>query len=154
MKTKLIALGNVLMGDDGIAINVANSLINKLKEREIEVIIGETDFDYCLDNINMNDSILILDAVNFGKKPGELTLKTMYSLIQGNYDIFSQHNLSIIKFLEILDKSVEIFFIGIEVNDVNFRLGISDVLKEKYNSICEHTLEIIDQLIGLNIKII
>lgn len=54
------------MGDDGIAIYVTEMLRKELESRGIEVIIGETDSQYCISKIEEGDFLLILDASYFG----------------------------------------------------------------------------------------
>lgn len=61
------------MGDDGIAIEIAKNIQGFLKKNNIEVIIGETDFEYCLSNIKKDDFLFILDAGYYGKKIGDIT---------------------------------------------------------------------------------
>ncbi|HWT26636.1 MAG TPA: hydrogenase maturation protease [Mobilitalea sp.] len=73
MSVKLAAIGNVLMGDDGIAIAIAKKIEPELNRMGIEVVYGETDVGYCISVVDASDDIIILDASAFGKKPGEIT---------------------------------------------------------------------------------
>ena len=74
MNVKLIAIGNKLMGDDGIALLIAERLRTFFGENGIEVILGETDFEYCMDKVEEGGLILILDATRFGIDIGKVTL--------------------------------------------------------------------------------
>lgn len=47
MKNKVIAIGNILMGDDGVGIAVVEKIRHELEQDNIQVIIGETNFNYC-----------------------------------------------------------------------------------------------------------
>ncbi len=46
------------MGDDGISIKIAKNIEGFLKENHIDLIIGETDFEYCLSRIKRRISYL------------------------------------------------------------------------------------------------
>jgi hydrogenase maturation protease len=138
MSMKLIAIGNRLMGDDGVALHIAERLSDRLKDRGIEVIIGETDFEYCLNRINEGDYLIILDATWFGIEPGTVTLNSLQdvyrlSCIQGSY---SQHGYSLIKAMERYFKSIDGMVIGIEGSNFDFSLALSSSLEKQFNSIC------------------
>ncbi|WZL72424.1 hydrogenase maturation protease [Clostridiaceae bacterium 35-E11] len=123
---KIVAIGNSIMGDDGIALKIVEKIEEELKGMEIEIIIGETDFEYCLRNIEDNDFVLILDSAHFGKKIGTITL---FSLEDFNFPIMhtsSQHELSLLHMIKKYRKNVRGFVIGIEVNQVDFAFTLSD----------------------------
>ena len=50
---KIIAIGNLLMGDDSIGLRIIDAIEEKLKglDLDIKCIKAETDFNYALDNI-------------------------------------------------------------------------------------------------------
>ena len=58
---KVIAIGNRIMIDDGIAIAVLENVRNKLESMGIEIIIGETDFQFCFHQLKEHDFVIILD---------------------------------------------------------------------------------------------
>jgi hydrogenase maturation protease len=51
---KVIGIGNRLMMDDGITIAILENLKNNLDSMGIEVIIRETDFQFCFYSIIMH----------------------------------------------------------------------------------------------------
>ena len=61
MSKKVIAMGNTLMKDDAIGIEVAKEIEEKLLEKGIEVIYGETDVQYSISNVQEDDYIFILE---------------------------------------------------------------------------------------------
>lgn len=131
------------MGDDGIAILIAEKLIQSLEEKGIEVIIGETDFQYCLNKIQEHDYILILDATWFGIKPGYVTLKPLKDIykLNCNKGLFSQHGYSLIRALESYT-SVDGFVIGIEGANFDFDFKLSSCINEQFENICRKVEEI------------
>ncbi|SKA80217.1 hydrogenase maturation protease [Caloramator quimbayensis] len=140
MSTKLIAIGNKLMGDDGIALIVADKIKEKLKDMNIEVIIGETDFDFCLDFINKDDFIIILDSTHFNIKKGNITLLPLDSLNQSK-NFFFPHSLSLIHYLLIYN--IKGIFIGIEAENIDFTNRLSSTLSKNLDNICNNVLKVI-----------
>jgi hydrogenase maturation protease len=141
---KLIAMGNILMKDDAIGIEVAKIIEKRLIEREIEVIYVETDVQYGISNIQENEYIFVLDAAYYGKKPGEITclpLNTFISKEKG----YSQHNYSFLDLLKFYYPSINGEVYAIEVKDVEFGFGLSSVLQEKLEVISKEVLEQIEK---------
>jgi hydrogenase maturation protease len=141
---KLIAIGNILMGDDGIAIYIARELEEKLRKKGIRVIIGETDFQYCLDRIEETDTIILLDATYYGKKPGSITVESIKDIykINSKQSLFSQHGYSLISSLKNYHKNLEGLVIGIEGNSFDFDLSLSSSIEKEFQSICEEVEKI------------
>lgn len=135
------------MGDDGVAIYMAEELKKGLENNGIEVIIGETDLQYCISRVNEGDFLFILDASYFGNEPGTVTLNPIEIICHkvGNQSFYSQHALSIIKMLGIYAMKVQGFVIGIEGEKFEFGLTLSKVLKERFKSLCSEVDKIIYQ---------
>jgi len=136
------------MGDDGIALKVLENIdknIKKLQEDrkvndEIEVIIGETDFMYCLDKIDNDDFIIILDSTDLGVNPGNITTLT-FNEYKRYLNCVSQHGLNLVNMLISYKKNVDGIIIGIEASDIDFNFDISNTLKSKFSDICRDVLE-------------
>lgn len=141
---KVIAIGNVLMKDDGIGIEVAKVVEEKLLEKNIEVIYAETDVQYGISNIQEDDLIFVLDAAYYGKKPGEIT-RLPLSAFSHNKKGYSQHNYSFLDLLTLYYPSVKGEIYAIEVKEVEFGFGLSSVLKEKLEVISKEILEEIEK---------
>lgn len=136
MIIKAIAIGNVIMGDDAIAIRVAEKLKPNLEKEDVEVIIGETDIDYCIESIKNADFVFILDAAATGKNPGDISMIELDSL-NNNFSRVSQHQINILSEIRIVNKNVKGFLIGIEINQPIFSLELSCEIKLKFEDICE-----------------
>lgn len=139
MSFKVIAIGNVLMKDDGIGIEVTKKIEEKLKERDIQVIYGETDIEYSISNIEEKDYVFILDAACYGKNPGDITNLSL--------DIFryekkgcSQHDYSFLALLKTYYPHIKGEVYGIEVNEVEFEYGLSSELQNKLMNISKEIL--------------
>lgn len=147
MSRKLISIGNRLMGDDGAAITIAESLRERLWDMEIETIIGETDFEYCLSRIEDGDHIILVDATCLGLKPGAITvssLEEVYKLSCGQGS-FSQHGFSLVTALKKYYKGVIGIVIGIEGRNFDFSLSLSSEIEEHLEDICLKVEAIIDK---------
>jgi hydrogenase maturation protease len=145
MSIKIIAIGNRLMGDDGAAIYVSEKLSKSFEKNGMEVIIGETDFQYCLGKIIEEDYIIIIDATWFGIEPGTITvnsLKDIY-LLNANQSLFSQHGYSLIKALETYNKTIDGIIVGIEGEKFDFALLLSSRIEASFDNICSKVQETI-----------
>jgi len=145
MTVKIIAIGNRLMGDDGLAVHTIEKLSEKFEENDIKVIIGETDFEYCLGKIEENDYIIIVDATWFGIEPGTVTvnsLKDIYRL-SASQSLFSQHGYSLIKALEISYRFIDGIIVGIEGENFEYSLSLSNDIKDSFDNICNKVYETI-----------
>lgn len=143
MNTKVIAIGNPIMSDEGIAIKVAENLKQSFKKNNIEVIIGETDVDYCIDNIKKDDFLFIVDATYYGIVPGSLTLIPLDKSIPYLTDSYSQHELSLINVLKKNGNMPSGYIIGIEVDEIKFDENLSISLTKKFDKICSKVQHII-----------
>lgn len=144
MSTKVIAIGNRLMGDDGVALHTAECLKNQLENREIEVIIGETDFQYCLKNITPGDYIIIIDATCFGVTPGTITAYPIELFLKSPkaHISYSQHGFSLFNILGFYN-NVKGIVLGIEGEKFEFGLDMSYNLKTTFDRICKEIQQII-----------
>lgn len=146
---KVIAMGNILMKDDAIGIEVAKCIEERLLKRGIEVIYAETDVQYGISNIQEEDHILVLDAVYYGKKPGEITCLALNGLISKKKG-YSQHNYSFLDLLKLYYPRIKGEIYAIEVKEVEFGFGLSTVLQEKLENISKEVLEEIKKYIIKN----
>lgn len=143
MSKKVIALGNRLMMDDKIALLVSENLLTVLGDNNIEVIIGETDVDYCLSKLNCKDEFYIIDSTRYGNSAGTITTKTL-SDIKKVYKYEKQtHSLNLLDLINIYDIDVKGYFIGIEVHSIKISYELSVELQVNFPSICSEILKII-----------
>lgn len=151
MGKKVIAIGNRIMKDDAIGILIGEELRGNLEKLGFEVILGETDVDYCLSFIQKEDFIFILDCTLYGMQPGKISVLD----IKGKNNFFekgySQHQLSLIKLLNSYSiQNVTGYIIGIEGVDVNYGTELSIELLNKFNYIKKEVYKIIRNRGGVN----
>ena len=141
MNTKIIAIGNRLMEDDSVAIKIAEALYENLIELGVVVIIGETDFEFCLSKIDEEDFIIVLDATKLGLNAGEITLYDLKD-IKSKKNSLTQHGYNFVDALMNYSKGINGKFIGIEGNSFHFSLALSNELENKFQDICKKVLRI------------
>lgn len=136
------------MGDDGVALKVLETIdkdIKKLMEdlninKEIETIIGETDFIYCLDKVDDNDFVIVLDSTALGVNPGKVTVIS-FNEYKKHVSYASQHGLNLVNMLISYKKNVDGIIVGIEAYDIDFNFGISNKLNNMFSEICKSVVE-------------
>ncbi|WP_026889006.1 hydrogenase maturation protease [Clostridium beijerinckii] len=140
---KVIAIGNVLMRDDGIGIEVAKKIESKLLEKNIKLIYGETDVQYSIASVKEDDYIFILDAACYGKSPGEITRLKLDDFVSKKKG-YSQHSYNFLDLLKLFYPNAKGQIYGIEVNDVEIGFGLSEELQEKLEVISKKILDEIE----------
>lgn len=135
------------MGDDGIAIYLAETMKIYFEDIGFEVVIGETDISYCLSKIETGDFIIILDAFYHGLEPGNVTMITLLEASSKIKECYSQHQPNIVKWLEIYDIKVTGAVIGIEIKEIGFNSELSDIMKDLFPKIYEQVKYIIEKIL-------
>lgn len=73
MTTIVMGLGNILCADEGLGVRLAERLYAHWDfGPDVEIIDGGTQGLPLLQHVERADKLLILDVVDFGRKPGEL----------------------------------------------------------------------------------
>lgn len=148
MKTiKVIALGNLLMKDDAIALEVSKKLKPFLDSVNIPLIIAETDVNYALSSINESDFLFIIDAAFIDIPIGEIYCYSLSSLHQKNNSFLFTHDESLLYMLPLYFKNIDGFFIVVSVEDVSFELGLSEELEKNIDKTIIRIKEVIKTVI-------
>ena len=72
----ILGLGNILYGDEGFGVLLAQRLYAHWDFPEnVEIVDGGTQGQTLLTYVERADRLLVLDAVDFGLEPGELVLR-------------------------------------------------------------------------------
>jgi hydrogenase maturation protease len=145
MNLKLIAMGNVLMKDDGIGIFTAKAMEEELKGKGIEVIYGETDFGYCISKVKDSDTVIILDAANYGKDPGEISIIPLNNYTP-NRNGYTQHSYNLLDILKLYYPNLEGDILAIEVKEITFGFGLTQELQKKKKDIIREIFNYVDLL--------
>ena len=72
----ILGLGNILYGDEGVGVLLAQRLYAHWDFPEnVEIVDGGTQGQTLLTFVERADRLLVLDAVDFGLEPGEIVLR-------------------------------------------------------------------------------
>lgn len=135
------------MMDDGIAIAVLENLKSNLESMGIEVIIGETDFQFCFNQLKEDDFVIVLDAAYSGAVAGSVHPCKLEEAIAAYGEANSQHDMSIFDLMRLHSKELKGYLIGIEIGEAGFGCELSDILKKKFNDICLEVEKIISKIV-------
>ncbi len=130
------------MMDDAIGIKIVESLEEDLKQLGFSIVIGETDIDYTLNEINEGDFIIIVDSSLIGEDPGTISVSSLKNIKEYNEKTYSLHQMSLVKVLsgsELL--KIDGLLITIEASEINFGMELSKILKNKLETIKNKILE-------------
>jgi hydrogenase maturation protease len=146
-KIIVLGIGNRLMMDDGIGIYLIEQLSQMNRTPHVSFLIGESDIDYCMDQIMNATFVIIVDAVVSGNKPGELTVYPLANLHEYQTLDISAHNFHLFQSLYQQKESINGYLIGVEPGEIRFHIGLSKKLTEKLNSILHDVSQTIDKLV-------
>lgn len=142
----VIGIGSLIMTDDGIGIRVTHAIKKKLQEHGIVVIIGETDVQYCMDEIHPDDFLVVIDSMVQGKEPGSIEIVPLHDATKNHSDFHSQHNFSLINAISLTYMDIHGYLIGVEVAEIGFGFELSNALREKFENICHNVLKTVEDI--------
>ena len=145
MSFKLIAIGNVLMKDDAIGIKVAEEIEEELLKLGVNVVYGETSLQHCISSVEEEDYIIILDSAYYGKSVGEITIEDIDKYISKKVEA-SQHIYSFLDLLKLYYPNIKGIILGIEVEEIDFGIGLSSTLKKNLKLISNKVLKIVEKI--------
>lgn len=145
---KIFGIGNILLGDDGVGVRVVEKIKEEIKNisQDIDVIIGETDYLYCLSQINQDDTIVIIDSTYLDITPGYVSYFDLKDCNKFIKYFHSQHESNLVKSILIENLNAKGYLIGIEISKVDFSLELSKTIKDNFYNICLDILKYIKEI--------
>jgi hydrogenase 3 maturation protease len=138
----LIGVGNPLRGDDGVGVEIARTLRQSLRNERVMVVIVEDRVDLIprmLRDVNPR-AILILDAADFGGRPGEIRIM---SLDEATGKAISTHEMPLDLMLRLVKKDALAYVLGIQVEALEFGTGISPAVKVAADEVASFLLSLL-----------
>ncbi|MCD5397585.1 hydrogenase 3 maturation endopeptidase HyCI [candidate division NPL-UPA2 bacterium] len=140
-KVVIVGIGNTLRGDDGFG----PALIERLSA---ETGLKKGDGTVCLDAgttpenyigrvaRERPETILIVDAVHLGLKPGKYNILKPSEIIKSG---FTTHDISVRMFLDYLGKetAANIYLLGIQPENISLGEEISGIVKKRLEEITD-----------------
>jgi hydrogenase maturation protease len=134
-RTLVIGAGNVLRGDDGVGVRVAQALAQEPLPEGVEVLdVGTRGLDLLFE-FEDADRVVLIDAAEMGQTPGEARVFDA-ALLEGDTDIrlSSLHGIGIAEVLA-LGRAVGVeprmTIVGIQPADLRPREGLSETLSAR-----------------------
>lgn len=140
---KLIVMGSRLMGDDGIAVEVAERIKDTVSSLQIDILTGETDCESCFYFLNKDDLVIILDALYTGSEPGSVFVFHLRDILAQTSIPLATHDMSLLELIKLHGENPEGYLIGIEIDNIEFSDHLSPVLQKRLPHICRQVKKII-----------
>lgn len=132
-KVLVIGIGSRIMTDDAIGIYLVEDLIRQGKKTDVTYIIGETDVDYCIEEVLDFEHVIVIDACISGKQPGEITVIPLEELEYDDYDCSnSAHGMHLLSQMRRRKYSGIFQLIGIEPYEIKYGFKLSSPLQKCY----------------------
>ncbi len=145
-KTIVIGIGSRIMTDDGIGIYLVEELMDRERRPHMAYVVGETDVDFCLDEVMDFERIIVIDAYISEKQPGEITVVSLEELENENErGLYSAHGMHLLNRLRYKRDIGAVLLVGIEPFSVDYGFTLSNELQESYARILEEVSRLISQ---------
>ena len=151
----IFGCGNILFGDDGFGPAVADYITKHFKVPDYaEVINVGTSVKQILFNITLSENrpkrIVIIDAVDLEKKPGEIFELKPKEIPLKKLDDFSMHQMPSSNLLYELDElcKVDVRIIVCQVEKIPDRVetGLSDIVKKSVPIAADIAMNLLDKI--------
>lgn len=147
---KIFAIGNIILGDDGIGVKVMEFIGAQLESysKEVKVLIVGIDYIYYLNEINKEDTVILVDSTYFGIEPGRVSVLNLKECDKFISPCRDMHSENLLRVLREEYREIHGYLVGIEVEKVNYSLELSNTLKDKFSEITKKVFREIKRIIG------
>ncbi len=147
---KIFAIGNIILGDDGIGVKVMELIGDQLESysKEVKVLIVGIDYIYCLNEINKEDTVILVDSTYFGIQPGRVSVLNLKECDKFISHCRDMHSENLLRVLREEYREIPGYLVGIEVEKVNYSLELSKTLKDSLPRITKKVFREITRIIG------
>lgn len=146
---KVFGVGNILLCDEGVGVKVVEHLSEKITSlgEGVEVTIGGTDALYCINKIQDEDNVIIVDSTYFMTRPGSIVVKTLEECDNFIDYEYSAHEESLLSILRKERREVKGYLIGIEIGRIDYSIELSKRLNKIFPEICDKVYEEISNIL-------
>ena len=147
MKTLILGIGNLLMGDEGVGIHVTRYLENQLQISDVDIVDGGTGGFHLLEYFQNYERVILVDATMNGQAPGTLTIiKPKYS---SDYpQTLTAHDIGLKDLLDalyLLNKQPEIILFAVSISNLEgLKLELSEKLQPSVKKVAEAIIKFLN----------
>lgn len=126
MKTLILGLGNLLMGDEGVGVHAVNALMQDGLQADVTALDVGTAILDALPALEESERVIVLDAVRTGRKPGTICRIRFDDLVQPKR-IASMHGFDLTRVVALSERrdSIEVVVIGVEPARIEWSMELS-----------------------------
>jgi len=144
MKCLVACLGNPLMGDDGVGIAVAS----ELAKLGYEAVVCGSDLSPVMARVEEVDVLIIVDAVDWGAKPGSVLTARLDELEEE--PIRATHFLRVSEVIKLMREAfghpLEVYVVGIQPERVEPSTELSPSVRRAVNDAVARVRELLRRL--------
>jgi|YelNatPaOPRAMG01_1025707.scaffolds.fasta_scaffold78589_2 hydrogenase maturation protease len=141
----ILGIGNLLLRDEGVGIQIAHRLMEMDLPDNVEVIDGGTGGLNLIDYLEGRKKVIVIDATKAGGRPGTVYTYTDKDLDLQGAPMLSAHEIDfpqVLKTMKMLSIDIpEILFIGIEPEDLSDGIELSPVVERQVPNIIKMIID-------------
>lgn len=141
----VLGVGSRLMGDDGIGVYVVEALGKENNLESIRFVIGETDVEYCLREMENADFVIIVDATSMGTIPCSVNLVPLPDILKEISISSSVHDLDLLQAMKQRRCEKNGVLITIKACIVDYALELSPEMKKEFVGIVDEVRAAMNQ---------
>jgi len=142
---KVIGLGNILMGDDGIGPVIIRKLEESCEAIQVRPIDAGSDAFTVLDHMLGPEPVLIIDCARMGQKAGTVQKikipKNKFIAVELGISLHGYSLSEVWKIARSMGVKNDLSVIGIEPDAMDFNSGLSEVIKKRIPIILQMIVE-------------
>jgi len=148
-KILILGLGNILLGDEGVGVRIAEQLASQSLPDEVEVIDGGTAGYELLSFLEGREKVIIVDAVKTSDKPGAVYKMDLSILEEDATMHLSLHQLglkNVFKIASLMDINPKVTLVGVVPKDYqSYKIGLSQEVEKAIPIVTKTILQEIDK---------
>jgi len=146
----VLGIGNRLMEDDGIGVRLAESLGLRNPYENVRFIAGETDVDYCLNELAGADLCIILDASCSAAELCSVEVTDLKEIFAQKRPMASFHDFDLIQAMKREKMMKDGILITVEGCPPELSEELSPQLRERFDEIAKEVKDKIDRYLSFN----
>ena len=148
-KILILGLGNILLGDEGVGVRIAEQLAFHSLSEEVEVIDGGTAGYELISFLEGREKVIIVDAVKTEDKPGSVYKVDLSILEEDPTMHLSLHQIglkNVFKMASLMEINPEVTLIGVVPKDYqSYKIGLSKEVEKEIPIVIKAIFQEIDK---------